>query len=269
MGPTGLQTNAQRLLEKARADLEQEEAEEREQSPDRFTQGLFDFFLDAQPIFWMVLLAVWFTLVGGLLRLGSTTGEHAGELSQGASLVVLVLLGCFFLAFLVLTAAFAWALVSGTSQGLRKIERWPGVQVRDWDRDFRYVVSAGFLAALPGVLAGIMLGLIGIKGMVLYAAAATFGGLFPPMLLSMVESGSAMTPFSEDAWGSIRQRPAPWNFTYLMTSVLIILGLFGTVTALVHGFPLGLAGALLMVVCLTLYFRTIGRLLAYLAGRDL
>jgi hypothetical protein len=259
------------MLEKARADLEQAEAEEREQSSDRFVQGLFDFFLDPQAIVRLVLLAIGFSVAGALMRyvMALRISEDASALlSEAASAGVAMLAGIFLLTFSLATAACAWALVHDTSEGMRKIQHWPGINVLAWDRGLWYVVSAGFLAALPGALVGIVLGLIGITGLVLYIAAATFGALFPPMLLSMVQSRSVLAPFSEDAWGSILERPAPWKLTYLLTSVVIILGLFGTVTALLHGFPLGLAGALLMVACMALYFRTVGRLSGYLAGRD-
>jgi DNA-directed RNA polymerase subunit M/transcription elongation factor TFIIS len=270
-GPTAVQATAQKMLDKARADLEQAEAEEREQSPDRFVQGLFDFFLDPHAIVRLVLLAIWFSVAGALIRqaMAMRISEDASAvLNEVVSVGVAVLGGFFLLTFALAAAACAWALVHDTSEGMRKIEHWPGINLLAWDRDLRYVVSAGFLAALPGAIIGIVLGLIGITGLVLYIAAATFGALFPPILLSMYQSRSILTPFAEDAWGSIRERPAPWNLTYLLTSVVIILGLFGTVTALLHSFPLGLAGALLMVACMAVYFRTIGRLFGYLAGRD-
>ena len=259
------------MLEKARADLEQAEAEEREQSSDRFVQGLFDFFLDPQTIVRLVLLAIWLSVAGALMRyvMEMRISEDASAiLSEAASVGVSVLAGFLLLTFLLAAAACAWALVYDTSEGMRKIQHWPGINVLAWDRGLWYVFSAGFLAALPGGMVGIALGLVGITGLMLYIAAATFWALFPPMLLSMVQSRSALAPFSEEAWSSIRERPAPWNLTYLLTSVVMILGLFGTVTALLHGFPLGPAGALLMVACMALYFRTVGRLFGYLAGRD-
>jgi DNA-directed RNA polymerase subunit RPC12/RpoP len=271
--PTGVQTETQKLLEKARAELERAEAQEREESPDRFTEGLFDFLIDVRSAVWLAVLAYWFSVAMWLTRWAmSLQIPEAGlaVLSQTLSLIVGLFAVGLLLSFLVATAAWGWALVRDTSEGLRKIARWPGVNVLAWDRDLRYVLGAGIVAAFPGALVGVLLGWIAIKGLMLYTAAATFAGLFPLVLLSMRQSGSVTVPFSEGAWGSIADHPAPWNLTYLMTIVLVILGLFGTVTAIQHGGLLGLAGALLMAFCMALYFRTVGRLLGHLddLGRE-
>jgi hypothetical protein len=270
-GPTAMQTTAQKMLDKARSELEQAEADERERSSDRFVEGYFDFLADPHAIVRMAILAIWFglamMLVHGVLGM-KITEDAPAILSEAASLMIAVLAGLLLLTFVIAAAAFAWALVKDTSEGLRKIEHWPGVNFLAWDRDLRYIVSAGLVAALPGALVGFALGLIGITGMVVYTAAATFGVLFPPVLLSMSVSRSALVPFSDEGWSCIAQHPEPWKMTYLMTSVIIIVGLFGLVTALVHGFPLGSAGAALAIVCMTLYFRTVGRLFCYMAGRD-
>ena len=88
------------------------------------------------------------------------------------------------------------------------------------------------------------------------------------MLLSMFDSNSALAPFSRETWGSIGQRPDPWKLTYLITSIVAIGGLIGLVVSLISGFLVGFAGAAAMVACMMLYFRTVGRLMCFLAGRD-
>jgi hypothetical protein len=102
----------------------------------------------------------------------------------------------------------------------------------------------------------------------LFTAAGSFVGLFPPMLLSMFDSNSALAPFSKETWGNIRERPDPWKLTYLITSIVAIGGLCGLVVSLISGFFVGLLGAVAMVACLMVYFRTVGRLMCFLAGRD-
>lgn len=267
-GPTAMQTAAQKMLDKARAELEKEEADQRERSPDRFIEGYFDFLADPRAIVRMVILSVWFALAMLLLHavLEMQISEDAPAiLSEAASLMIALLAGLLLLTFSIAAAAFAWALVKDTSEGLRRIEHWPGVNFLAWDRDLRFIISAGLVAALPGVLVGIVLGLVGLTGTVVYTAAFTFGVLFPPVLLSMNVTRSALAPFSDDGWSCIAQHPEPWKLTYLMTSVMIIVALFGFVTSLLHGFPLGSAGAALVIVCMTLYFRTLGRLFCHIA----
>lgn len=270
VGPGAVPTETQKLLEKARAELERAEAQEREESPDRFTEGLFDFLSDVRSTAWLAVLASWFS-IAMLLTRSATSFESPEEgwavLSQMFRLIAGLLAVGLLLSFLVATAAWGWALVRDTSAGQRKIGGWPGVNVLAWDGDLRFVLAAMILAALPGTLVGFVLGWIAIRGLILYMAAATFAALFPLVLLSMRQSGSVQVPFSEAAWGSISEHPAPWNLTYLMTIVLVILGLFGTVTAIQHGGLLGFAGALLMAFCMALYFRTVGRLFGHLDDR--
>jgi hypothetical protein len=131
-----------------------------------------------------------------------------------------------------------------------------------------YIINAWFLAALPGAIVGILLGMAGIKGAVLFTAAATFAGLFPPILLSMLESDSALTPVNNEVWVSIRERPDPWRLTYLITTVVTLGGVFALVVSLISGFLVGLLGAVATVACMMLYFRTVGWLIRFLAGRD-
>jgi hypothetical protein len=200
---------------------------------------------------------------------GMTVSENMPAIfSEAASLVATVGLALVGLSFLYAAAACGLALVQDTSDGLRKIEHWPGVNILKWGRDVFYIVNAGFLAALPGAALGILLALFGIRGTVLFTAVASFVGLFPPTLLSMLEANSALAPVSNEVWVSIRERPHPWNLTYLITTILTIGGLFGFSFSLVGGFFVGLVGALAMVACMMVYFRAVGRLIGFLAGRD-
>lgn len=270
-GGTAMQQAARLLLEKAKREQEEEEAEERERSPERFTDGLLAFFADQHALIRLCLLAAWFDLASLLLRwaTGMTVSKTASAiLAEATSLVATAALGLVGLTFLATAAACGLALVQDSSNGLRKIENWPGVNFFKWPREVRYLVSAGVLAALPGAAVGIVLGLAGVTGTVVYTAAASFVGLFPPMLLSMFDSNSALAPFSRETWGNIGQRPDPWKLTYLITSVVAIGGLIGLVVSLISSFLVGFAGAVAMVACMMLYFRTVGRLMCFLAGRD-
>ncbi len=262
---------AQAMLDKARVAQEEEATQERERSAERFTEGLFDFFADPQALVRLAILAIWFALATTLFRaaMGMTISESMPAiLSEAISMVVLVVLAVVFLTFLAAAAACALAVVNGTSDGMRRIEHWPGFNFFQWGSRVLYVLNAGFMAASPGALFGLLLGLVGISGAVLYTAAASFLVMFPPILLSMFESNSALAPFSSDAWSSIRERPDPWKLMYLITSVVIIGGLFALVTSLLHGSLLGFAGAVLTVTSMMLYFRTVGRLFCILGGRD-
>ncbi len=268
-GGTAMQQAARSLLDKAKRQQDEEEAEERERSPERFTEGLFAFFADRQALVRLGILAVWFEVTATLFRwaLGIKGSENASAiLAEATSLVALVALAVVGLSFLYAAAACGLALVRDSSNGLQRIENWPGGNFFTWPREVFYILSAGFLAALPGAGLGIVLGLAGITGTVLFTAAGSFAGLFPPMLLSMFDSHSALAPFSRETWGNISERPDPWKLAYLITVIVAIGGLCGLVVSLVGGFFLGLAGAVVMVACMMTYFRTVGRLIGFLAG---
>jgi hypothetical protein len=115
---------------------------------------------------------------------------------------------------------------------------------------------------------GIMLAVAGIPGAALLTAAASFVGLFPPMLLSMVEAKSALAPVNNEVWVSIRERPDPWKLNYLIIGVFTIGGLMGFYASFFGSFLVALAGATAMVACAMICFRTVGRLICFLAGRD-
>lgn len=270
-GPTAMELTAQQRLEKARIEQEQEEAAERESSPERFTEALFVFFADPHAIGRLVVLAIWYELAMTLFR--SVRDVQASEeaptfLGEAAGVAALVAM-CFFLAtFLYAAAACGLALVRDTSEGLRKIEHWPGTDLRAWGRDVFYVVNASVFAALPGMVLGMALSVVGITGAIPYTAAATFGAMFPPMLLSMFERKSALAPFSSEVWNDIGKRPDPWKLSYLITTIVIIAGLFAFVYCMASGFLGGLVLAAVLVASIMIYFRTVGRLFCILAGRD-
>jgi DNA-directed RNA polymerase subunit RPC12/RpoP len=270
-GGTAMQQAARTLLEKARAAQEAEQADERERSAERFAAGLFGFFADPPALVRLVILAVWFAVGVTLFRW--TTGLKISEslpaiFSEAGSLVLAVATIFIGITFLIGVAACGQALVRDSSEGLRKIEHWPGLNFRDWWRGTCYIMIAGFLAALPGAGVGFVLGWVGLTGTLLYTAAASFVGLFPPLLLSMLEANSMWTFFHREVWASIHERPDPWTLTYLMTAVIAGGGVFAFSFGLAGGFSVGLVAALLLVALMMLYFRTVGRLIAFLAGRE-
>ena len=223
-----MQNAARTLLEKARVQQKAEEAEERESSAERFTQGLLAFLADPQALVRLGILAVWFEVAMTLRHwaAGITVSEGGSAIfSHATSLVATVALALVGLTFLYAGAACALALVQDSSQGLLKIENWPGVNFLKWGRGVFYIINAAFLAALPGAAVGIVLALAGIPVAAPAAIAASFAALFPPILLSMLESSSALVPVSNEVWGGILERPHPWSLTYLATGVLTMGGL--------------------------------------------
>ena len=172
-GPTAMEADAETRLEKAKAEQEQEEAEERESSPERFTTGLLAFFADRHAIIRLAVLAIWFELAVTMFHCATgirISKDTPAILGKAASLVATVAMGFMLLTFLYVAAACGLALVRDTSAGLRKIEHWPGIDFRAWGRDVFYIVNAGMFAALPGVVLGVLLSLVGITDSHLFNA---------------------------------------------------------------------------------------------------
>ena len=277
-GPTAMEVVAEKRLAKARAEQDEEEAAERDASAERFTEGLFAFFIDPHALVRLAILTIWFKFAVVLFQSAPQTGyseDTPSIVGQAAGVVFVVVVGFLLLTFMY-AAACGLALVRDTSAGLRKIEHWPGIDFRAWGRDVFFIVNAGIFAALPGAFLGVALGIVGIPTGPLFPAAATFGAMFPPMLLSMFQSKSVFAPFSKEAWNSIARRRDPWKLSYLITTLVIIAGLFALVfclcsrqlLGLVLGFIFGLVCAAALVALIMIYFRTIGRLFGILAGRD-
>lgn len=270
-GVTAMQAAARRLLEKARAEQDAEEAETREHSAERFTQGLFSFFADRRALVRLGILAVWFELAVFLLQRITRIAAPAGGsavLGEATSLVATAVLAVVGLTFLYAAMACGLALIQDSSNGLLKIENWPGVNFFKWGR-VHYIVSAAIAAALPGAALGIVLSLAGVGGTLLLTAAVSFVALFPPIVVSMFESNSPLAPLSNEVWGGIPERPQPWSLTYLITGMFSIGGLIGFYVSFTGNFVAGLVGAVAVVACMMVYFRAVGWLMRFLAGRDL
>jgi DNA-directed RNA polymerase subunit RPC12/RpoP len=256
-----MKDTARELLAKARAEQEAEEAEQREVSPDRFTGGLFAFLVDPQALGWLAILAVWLEVVMSLFHYASsrTMPEGAAQLlAQFGSLAATVGTALLGLGFLFAAAACAVAIIQDTAHGRSRIENWPGVNFLAWGGSLFYVLSAGFLSFLPGAVVGFILGYTGITGTVLLVGAATFVLLFPPIFLSMLESGSAFAPASSEVWASVRERPAPWRLAFLLTAVATVGGLIAFAISFFGGCLAGLLGAFPAVACGMTYFRAVG-----------
>lgn len=267
----GKQGFVEDLLKKAKAELAEEAAEEREASAERFTRGLFAFFADRRAIGRLVALAASFELMIVLAHWAdgvTLSGDASAIFGMATSLVAAVLAGLAGLAFLAASAACGWAVTRDSSGTLAKIEAWPGIDVRAWDPDARYVVSATLLAALPGILVGIILPFVDTFRAAAFTGSLSFVALFPLFLLSMLETESALSPVCNEVWSKVPERPSPWSLTYLMTGFLTMIGLVATLCALAQGFFAGLVWSLVMVACMMLYFRTVGRLIGFLADRD-
>jgi hypothetical protein len=94
--------------------------------------------------------------------------------------------------------------------------------------------------------------------------------LFPFILLSMLETNSAMTPFSLKIWDGLHLAPEAWSATYALS--LAIWGVFAAIDWASKEFISvpeisSAIGALSFVAALFVYYRLLGRLAWMLATR--
>ena len=104
----------------------------------------------------------------------------------------------------VATALFAsvsaLTIVRTTAMGQDKLDQWPEPTLVDWLLQALYILNSLTLSLLPTLLG---LAVLGGQSAVAWAGLALVPLVFPLILLSMLEEGSAMVPYS----GSILAEP--------------------------------------------------------------
>ncbi|GEM_PF-4656903 len=166
-----------------------------------------------------------------------------------------------------LASAFGLTVLHETSHGADSIESWPRVLLLEDIGAAVYVAFALLLAALPGILTADVWQRFGVP-----EAWAILGPIpicFPPLLFSMLEGKSPLSPFSPRVWMSILRGWRVWTLFYILsvaavgatTAALIFISRHDG--AIVGVAASGLGAAFVWMV----YFRLLGRLAWYCSGR--
>ena len=162
--------------------------------------------------------------------------------------------------WIVVASAIYLTVVSETGNGADEID-WPDAVFLDWMFLGFYFVTSYTCALLPAVALQSLLGGTVNEFVLSLLSVGSAYALFPVVLLSMLENGSPVGPFSPKVWGSIWQFPGRWFTCYALVAVvlavqLICLGLtvqLGVIAAFVFG------PAVVVIGMMTVY-RLIGRL---------
>ncbi len=162
-------------------------------------------------------------------------------------------------------AAICLAVLTESSEGNDRLYNPPGPVFLDWMGDIFYLVFPAVLAIAPWWLLCIPLqqelprehqGLLMFVGWLF---------TFPLLLLSSLENGSPLEPFSFRIFGSVSRRPGHW-LLLVVESAVIVGGTLAATRALATTSP---AATLLViplsVASLLLYFRVLGRFAWWLA----
>jgi len=158
-------------------------------------------------------------------------------------------------------AAAIWlAVVQETSEGADRIEQWPEAVFVDWMLGVLFLFNSLGLSTFAGVmLRGALREYAGVE---FWPAAPLFIlATFPILLLSMLESGSALNTVSWPVWRSIPLAWWAWLVFYLESALVAAAGGTLAAAAMKLAGPWGLALVTPLLLALALvYARLLGRL---------
>ena len=245
--------HATAALEQARAKVaNQEDKPEPPRSP--FRQGVwrFPFYFDTIGRWFGFTVIAW---ICTWLLLLSVLNAQGGGAASAFGVIMLALFCVIGSLWFITLAATLMAILDQTACGNDRLLAWPDYQITDQLGDAVTLAVALAIAATPG---WIVLDLF-VESRPLCFAAAVLSGtiLFPVILLSMLEGGSAATLFSRKLGRTIKRHPDIWCRFYGHYAAAVIG------TAILFGFlaSWSLFVALAMAVAGTLIaFRLLGRL---------
>jgi hypothetical protein len=260
--PSVMDKSVQDTLARARAAVEEEEAEHKELVYDFDTRGwlarTFGLFTDPT----LLVFGCSASLLLGLIFLGSSTMTSLSE-STGGRIFALQLVMIFGLGgpIMGITLANSLAILQSAANQLRRVPEWPLSNPGDWWEDSLCAIVSVLLAALPGGLLGWVLRSLGVHSLLsMGVTLMSIWFLAPPILLSILDNQSIFEPFSTNVFKSYRLKADSWMGMYVLTGasamflfLMLVLAFSGN---LVGSF---LAGAVLPFVCFFM-FQQIGML---------
>lgn len=167
--------------------------------------------------------------------------------------------GIFTLGFIVVTAPSLLAILVDTAAGNDQVENWPEGPFVDWAFNGFYILNALAVSMLPPAGLAWLASGEGFDSLLSAVISAFF--LFPIVLVSMFERGSAMLPFSLPILRSLWSGFWAWALFYVETGLLLPFASILALQVAVFVGPLGLVLAVpLLVATLIVYFRLLGRL---------
>ncbi len=234
-----------------------------------FFRGVFTFpFYRSSMAYWValsvglmfVVLPPMFAFMLALRPNGPGWGWAAVASAMGAVAGLL---------WILMTSSSCLAILQDTAEGCDEVENWPEGQFFEWLFDASYVLSATLLATAVGLGVTRLVGWLGYSWWPIWVIVSWV--TFPLVLMSMLEAGSPLLPFS---WPIMRSMLLVWWawLIFYVEATLVVgvgVGLGALVTIPTHywGSPVALA---LAVTVLMIYFRLMGRLVWFCSheGRD-
>jgi len=194
------------------------------------------------------------------------TGVGLGYLAMAAGMLYTMGFVCILAVFFSLwISSSALKIVTETANGADRIEEWASEDFVDWAFEALYLVNSVVLSLLVGW---------GVQALAprLPPDVTVIGSLFllfPVILLSMLETGSAMNPISPALLKSLFLQWWAWLGFYVLAAMLLV-----AVAGVVLGLWLGIGfwsafpASLAIAPALMIYFRLLGRLGWYITVRS-
>ena len=260
--PLALVNRARELMEKAEAEVRRVEAEQTEPPARPFVAGVLNF------VFYPDILGLWLGMSLGLMCVLALVDAINQLMTSGAAAVlaafVAALTGIVGGGVAGLASSRLLTILHVTADGQDHITDWPSTHPTEWMADMFYVVNALAFSYLPAGVLGAVLNWVGLPG---WLTVSLTWALFPFVLLSMLETGSRLQPFSVPVYGTLKTCPVAWRTFYLQSSliaVLVVVIVFAT--TLLGTWMSRILGSIVLTAGVIVYFRLLGRL-AWVCGQ--
>lgn len=216
-------TAASEYLDKARQTIDDEELDSLYQGDFDtigFMRRTFGFLMDPTAVGQMVLYGFVFAGVFALAQFSKTKVDGGGFEGGGYLLVLFILTTVISTIMALPMLSAGLALLESVANHQRRVAEWPSFNVFDNFGEVLVILFSLLGSLFPGMLVG---GLIGRSGgaewLILTGMMGTCFLLFPVLMLSMLDNGSPLQPFSGAVITSIPQVPEAWGGYYLKTLV--------------------------------------------------
>lgn len=214
-------TTAQEYLSKAKQTIDDEELDSLYQG-DFDTIGFmyrtFGFLTDPTAVGQMVLYGFVFAGIFALAQFSKAKVDGGGFEGGGYLLVLFIFTSVITTIIALPMLSAALALLESVANHQRRVAEWPNFNVFDNIGEVLVILFSLLGSLLPGMLVG---GIIGRSGgaewLILTGMMGTCFLLFPILLLSMLDNGSPLQPFSGAVLTAIPAVPEAWGGYYLKT----------------------------------------------------
>ncbi len=230
------------------------------QTPPRwlFFSGVFGIPVHRNTWPRFLALSCW-AMVAPWLGVVASAIERDNLFSWLSQMLLTTLAGMIGFFWAMVTSVHCLTILQETAAGNDQIESWPGGLFLDWIAQCLYVFNSLLLSILVGVILAWAVGPDHPWAWLLLLGGVLV--LFPVTLLSMLETGSALIPFSRPVWGSLFSVWRAWGLFHLETiAMLLPAGWIVRQTWALMTLLGVVVSSMATVAMAMIYFRLLGRL---------